>query len=109
MCAMTEATPSVQVRPPARRSVSPAGHLLAGTAASSSANLVVAVVGWLGTPPVDGELFLAAVTVAFVVSVAVGVVLLRRPGLRWSGTGVLAGAVMALGLIRPVLTLLFGW
>ena len=68
------------------------------------------MVAWLCTPPIDGELvFLTPVTAAFVVSLAVAVALLRRPGRRWSGAGVLAGAPLALVLTRPVLTVLFGW
>ncbi|NYD42552.1 hypothetical protein [Nocardioides panaciterrulae] len=75
-----------------------------------SVNLAVAVVAWLWAPSIDGELvFLTPVTIAFVVSVAVGVVLLRRFGRRWSGAGVVVGAPLAVVLTRPVLTLLFGW
>lgn len=107
---MTGTTPAADVRLTTRWSVSPAGRLCAGAAVSVTASLVVAVIAWVCAPSIDGELvYLTPVTIAFVVSVAVGVVLLRRSGRRWFGAGVLAGAPVAIVLTRPVLTLLFGW
>lgn len=95
---------------PTRWIVSPVGHLFMGAAVTMSANLVVGVVAWLCTPTIDGAVvYLTPVTIAFVVSLAVGVVLLRTSGLRWSGAGVLVGTPLAIVMTRPVLMLLFGW
>lgn len=103
-------TSSADTPSPERLASSPVARLLSGVGVSLSANLLVAVAAWICAPPIDGELvFLTPVTVAFLISMAVAVALLRSPGLRWSGTGVLAGAPLALVLTRPVLTVLLGW